>query len=140
VNRDEFRKLSEIRIEDAAALLAASRWSAAYYLSGYALETALKACVISRLERRPETVFEEKRFSEKCWTHDLQRLKELAELIDEWDDAVDQRPQLQQNWMVAKDWSELSRYRTWGQAEAERLFHAISDRTDGVLQWVQKHW
>jgi len=35
------------RIEDATALLAASRWSGAYYLTGYALECALKSCVLA---------------------------------------------------------------------------------------------
>jgi hypothetical protein len=35
------------RVRDAAALLKARRWSAAYYLAGYAAECGLKACVVS---------------------------------------------------------------------------------------------
>jgi hypothetical protein len=42
VNKDELRQLAQDRILDAKALLAARRWSGAYYLAGYAVECALK--------------------------------------------------------------------------------------------------
>jgi len=45
VNKVEWRALAEARVLDAEALLAASRWPAAYYLIGYAVECGLKACV-----------------------------------------------------------------------------------------------
>jgi hypothetical protein len=45
VTRADFQRLANDRIADARALLAAKRWSAAYYLAGYAVEAALKACI-----------------------------------------------------------------------------------------------
>ena len=38
VNRLELRQLAQDRLQDAAVLLAAGRWSGAYYLAGYAVE------------------------------------------------------------------------------------------------------
>jgi len=50
VNRAELRQLAEDRILDAEHLLAAGRWSGAYYLAGYAVECGLKACIMARVE------------------------------------------------------------------------------------------
>jgi len=36
MNRDDFQRLAETRLEDAQALLKAGRFDAAYYLAGYA--------------------------------------------------------------------------------------------------------
>jgi hypothetical protein len=43
----QLRQLSEDRILGAECLLAAGRWSGAYYLSGYAVECGLKACIMA---------------------------------------------------------------------------------------------
>jgi hypothetical protein len=45
MNRAELQRLAKERISDAKVLLAARHWSAAYYLAGYAVECALKACI-----------------------------------------------------------------------------------------------
>ena len=42
--------------------------------------------------------------------------------------------------MIAKDWSEATRYRLSTQQQAEKLFDVITDNSDGVLQWVKNHW
>ena len=52
-------------------LLSAGRWSRAYYLAGYAVECGLKACVLAYVERTC-VIFLDKKFSEKCWTHDVE--------------------------------------------------------------------
>ena len=140
MNRTEFQRLSDERIEDAKALLAASRWPGAYYLAGYALECALKSCVLAYVGRRTEIIFEDRKFSEKCWTHDLETLVKQADLEDERDVAMKANAQLGVNWAIAKDWSETTRYRLSTQQRAEKLLDAITDPTDGVLQWVKKHW
>jgi hypothetical protein len=48
--------------------------------------------------------------------------------------------QLGANWLIAKDWSEATRYRLSTQQEAEALFDAITNNSDGVLTWVKNHW
>lgn len=45
MTRSDLQKLAAERIADAKALLAMKRWSAAYYLAGYAVECGLKACI-----------------------------------------------------------------------------------------------
>ena len=45
MNRTDLQLLADVRVADAEALLEAKRWAAAYYLLGYAVECALKACV-----------------------------------------------------------------------------------------------
>src|SRR6185437_10018730 len=62
VNRLQWQQLAERWLVDAKILLDAHRWSAAYYLVGYAAECGLKACVLKRLAAEPEVVFNEKRF------------------------------------------------------------------------------
>jgi HEPN domain-containing protein len=80
MNRLEWQHLAERWLKDAKALLESHRWSAAYYLAGYAVEAGLKACVLARLGISPELIFDERRFSEKCWTHDIGELVRLADL------------------------------------------------------------
>ncbi len=136
MNRAELQQLSNDRIEDARALLLARRWPGAYYLAGYALECALKSCVLAYIERTGIT-FEDKKFAEKCWTHDIEELVRQAGLAVERDKAVGTNTNLGRNWLIAKDWSESSRYRMSTQLQAEKLFHALTDNADGVLPWVK---
>ncbi len=49
VDKRRLQKLAEIRLKDAQALLGRKRWFGAYYLSGYAIECALKACLLKHL-------------------------------------------------------------------------------------------
>jgi HEPN domain-containing protein len=140
VNRDDFQRLANERIADAKALLAARRWGAAYYLAGYAVECGLKSCILVRLTGKVELIFEEKRYSEKCWTHDLGQLMELAALEAAFaaDSAAD--PELSENWEIVKDWSEASRYEVGLKAVAVQLYEAITDKKHGVLTWIRTRW
>ena len=139
MNRAEWQQLSTERIEDARALLAASRWPGAYYLAGYSLECALKSCVLAYVDRTG-IIFEDKKYAEKCWTHDLETLVRQAGLAVERDRDAGANLNLDRNWQIAKDWSESSRYRLSTQLQAEKLFAAMDDNTDGVLQWVKNFW
>jgi HEPN domain-containing protein len=51
MNRRDFQKLALIRIEDARVLFRGGRYDAAYYLAGYAVECALKACIAKQTMR-----------------------------------------------------------------------------------------
>jgi len=51
MDRAQLHQLADDRIRDARALLAAKRWSGAYYLAGYAVECMLKTLI---LEATPE--------------------------------------------------------------------------------------
>lgn len=49
MDRKKLQWLAEERLKDAKALLGRKRWSGAYYLCGYAVECALKACLLRYL-------------------------------------------------------------------------------------------
>ncbi|HVS36333.1 MAG TPA: hypothetical protein VMS17_12255 [Gemmataceae bacterium] len=128
------------RTADAKALLAARRWSAAYYVAGYAVECGLKACILARVAAAPEILFEDKRYSERCWTHNLSQLVDLAGLKATLaaDAAADL--DLGQNWETATLWSESSRYQRWSKMYAEDLYNAIVDKRHGVMPWIKRYW
>lgn len=139
MNRIQLHSLSMERLEDARLLLSASRWSGAYYLVGYSLECALKSCVLAYVDRTG-IIFQDKRYSEKCWTHDLRELVRHAGLSLELDTALNGDPSFARNWVTATRWTETSRYQFWTQLEAESLFNAIDDKNSGIMQWATKHW
>ena len=140
--RIEWQQLAECRIEDARANLdpAVGRWAAAYYLIGYAVECGLKSCVLARIAAHPEDIYENKRFSLDAWTHDFEKLLELSGLVVERDTDVKANPVLKSNWQRMEDWSEESRYAQSTRFEAERLFDAVTNTNDGVMQWIRRRW
>jgi hypothetical protein len=140
VNRVDLQRLANERIADAKALLAARRWSAAYYLAGYAVECGLKACILARVAAEPEVLFEDRRYSEKCWTHNLSQLVDLAGLKATLAADCLADPIMGLHWDDVKDWSEASRYERRTKDEAERLYEAIADKKHGVMLWIKRWW
>lgn len=139
MNRFELQQLAEERVLDAQALLAAHRWSGAYYLAGYAVECGLKSCVLAFVERTG-VIFQDRKYIEKCWTHDLEVLVGAAGLTAARGIDVATNPALKKNWLVVKDWNELSRYERKPHFQAKKMVNAVADRTNGVLQWIRAHW
>lgn len=139
MNRADLQRLSDDRVLDAEALLAAGRWSGAYYLSGYAVECALKACLAGRTNLHD---FPDKAFAQKCYTHDLEELLVLARLKLKFLLASTPagNPALSLNWQVVKKWNEQARYEQKSEAEARALHQAVTDAADGVLPWVKGYW
>lgn len=122
---------------DAQALLNATRWSGVYYLAGYAVECALKACIakLTSLHDYPD-----RDFVNQCYTHKIDRLLVLSGLEPEFkaDGASD--PLLDKNWQIAKGWDERARYQQWPEPAARELLDAISEPQHGVLPWIKAHW
>ncbi|MBV9126419.1 MAG: DNA-binding protein [Planctomycetes bacterium] len=140
--RAEWQQLAEDRILDAQAHLhpAVGRWSAAYYLIGYAVECGLKSCILALVGAHPEVIYEDRRFSQDVWTHDIESLVVLARLKADRDADAAANPALYTNWLRVKDWTEQSRYLQKTQAEAERLFEAVTHPNDGVMRWIRLRW
>jgi hypothetical protein len=139
VNRAELRSLAEDRVLDAEALLKEGRWSGAYYLTGYAVECGLKACVLVFVERTG-IIFQDRRFLEKCWTHDIDALVKAAALEVTLGLDIQANPGLGANWLIVQAWTEISRYQVWTEADARKLYEAVTDSRNGVLPWVKMHW
>ncbi len=137
MNRTDFQQLAEVRIEEAAALLAQQKWDGAYYLAGYAVECALKAC-IAKLTSQFD--FPDKRFAERCFTHDFERLLECAKLDAVLKVDMKADPILVDHWENVLPWKEASRYERNTQAEAEMLYNSVIDPAHGVLPWLKRSW
>lgn len=137
MNRRDLQILSGIRLAEAKALLAAGFWDGAYYLSGYAVECALKACIAKATQRYD---FPDKKSVDASYTHNLRDLikvanLELARLEEARADA-----HFRNNWDLVQQWSEHSRYRRHASEMAEALLNAVSDRKHGVMRWIKRHW
>ena len=139
VNRVQLQQLSNDRIEDARILLDNRRWTAAYYLAGYAVETALKACILKFVDDTG-VIFTDKRFAEKCWTHRIEDLVKQANLEPQRGQDIGQNPVLGGYWGVVEAWTEISRYEQKTEAEAKNLYEAVTNDPDGVFRWIQRHW
>ena len=139
MNRLQLRQLAEDRILDAERLLTGGRWAGAYYLAGYAVECGLKACIMVHVEATG-AIFQDKKFSEKCWIHDLKDLLALANLKPALDADAAANPALYANWAVAEEWKETSRYEQKTQPEAQRMYDAIANHPNGVLAWIRIRW
>jgi HEPN domain-containing protein len=137
LNRTHLQQLAEERARDAEALLNAGRWSGAYYLTGYAVECGLKACV-AKLTNLHD--FPDKDHAAKCYTHKIETLVEVAGLKGQRDQDARANPKLFRHWSIAKRWDEKSRYQQWTELQARKLVAAVSDPTDGVLPWIRGHW
>jgi HEPN domain-containing protein len=138
VTRADFQQLADVRLREAKVLLDAGLWDGAYYLAGYAVEVALKACIIKKV--MATDAFPEKKFSENCWTHDLEKLIDLAGLTAGWDAARKADATLAGHWRIVKDWKEDRRYHRITPAEATDLYQAITDTNHGVLTWIKTQW
>jgi len=136
--RAEFQHLAAVRLEEAKILLDAGKWDGAYYLAGYAIELALKACIIKTL--MATDAFPEKKFSDRCYTHDIGGLVTLADMMTVWLTATTTDSKLSGNWGIAKEWSEQKRYHQITEAEARDLYAAVADAAHGVLPWIKTYW
>lgn len=142
MDRKKLQHLARERLKDARALLGRKRWAGAYYLCGYVIECGLKACLLRHLGESG-SVFGDQNYLRKlsdCWTHDLVKLVNLAGLDADFGAARGANPALDDFWRVTKDWTETSRYEDRTEAEARRLYEAVSHNPDGVFRWIQSLW
>jgi len=127
-----------MRVAEAKMLLAGNCFHGAYYLCGYAIECALKACIAKETK---EFDFPDKRVAANSHTHDLKILLGLSRLSDSMNAARRANLILDRYWALVVEWSEDSRYKTRIQkSEAHDLFEAVAHPTNGVLTWLKNWW
>jgi HEPN domain-containing protein len=126
-----------VRLEEAEALLKLGMPDGAYYLAGYAVECALKAC-ISKKTRRYE--FPDIETVRSSYTHDLRQLVKVAELETARKEQAAKDREFGNNWELVRDWSEKSRYRRNETDSAKLFLKAVGDRRHGVFPWIKQRW
>ena len=123
MNRAELQKLARIRLRESRVLFRANEYNGAYYLAGYAIECALKACIAKSMRRYE---FPDKDRVNKSYVHRAINLMQVANLEAVFLAATRTNPRLQASWDVVSNWSEQARYQ--------------SERRNGVLSWLKLHW
>ena len=131
-SRADFEKLMALRLMEAKLLLDQKDWDGAYYLSGYAVEFALKIRIIADLMKSDG--FPDKRLAENFYRHDLSILRKAADLEDE----MNQDAALRIIWVTVKDWNEQSRYQIGRTEEEARLLYDAIEKE--VVPWIKSRW
>ena len=138
MKRSELKKLTATRLKDARILLDTRRYAACFYLAGYAVECALKACIAKKFHAN---TIPTKVLVNSIYQHGLDKLIGVAELKQNLKQESDANPDFEANWNVVKDWQPNRRYELGAtRQEAQDLYDAINDPIHGVLQWLHRHW
>ncbi len=131
-------KLAHLRLEEAEILLKRRKYAGAYYIVGYSVECALKACIAKKTKRfefpdlaRIETL-------KKSYTHNLEKLLEYSGLDKEMEDQVKSGSPVGRNWAIVVLWNSQSRYKaSMGRVVAKDMVLAASDQVSGVVKWLE---
>lgn len=133
-----FKELASKRLHEAKCLLAAGHFSGAYYLGGYIVEMALKACYCKNVK---EGSFPpEKKVYDNLYSHNLNKLLEASGAKLSYDQKITVSQKFALNWNVVKDWDAKSRYCVIDESSAMDIISAVDDVDDGVFNWIQTLW
>jgi HEPN domain-containing protein len=138
LNRDTLRILAGSRLEEARVLLENNLWTGAYYMTGLAVECALKSCLASAVK---EYDFPDKEFVNAMYVHNLEKLFKLNGAL--WvalqsDMKADAK--LNVNWSTVKDWDDGKRYDIVEELQAKGLYEATTVAASGVMEWIRGRW
>jgi HEPN domain-containing protein len=137
VNRTDLQALANLRLNEASALLSLGMYDGAFYLAGYSVECALKACIAKGTQRGD---FPDKKRVDKSHSHDLPQLADLAGLQNAVSERSKSDAVFRRHWRFVQDWSEQSRYRRYDSGAAREMLKAVKDRRHGILPWLKRLW
>ncbi|GGP47391.1 DNA-binding protein [Shewanella saliphila] len=138
MNKSDLEQLVGIRISEAKVLLESENFQGAYYLAGYALECAIKACIAKQVQQYD---FPNKDLAQKSHQHKLPDLLGVAGLKQKLGEKETSDLEFKLNWAVAKDWSVESRYDCIVEgSKANDLYRAVTDENSGILAWLKTFW
>lgn len=138
LNRDTLRTLAGNRLEESRVLLENKFWTGAYYMTGLAIECALKSCLASAVK---EYDFPDKQFVNAMYVHDLENLFKLNGAL--WADLQNDMKidvKLRVNWSTVKSWDDGRRYDVVEELEARAFHEACTETGSGVMEWIRGKW
>lgn len=139
-SRDELKAISKMRFKEVKVLYRNRLYDGAKYLSGYVVETALKARVCKILDSDYPVTGE---VSKSFLTHKFDTLVKLGGLQKALDNELNSNVNFKTNWSLLTCWTEAFRYNPIGtssQADVQDLINALNDSNDGVLTWIKRRW
>ena len=137
MTRRDLQQLSKIRLKEAKVLLESGLWDGAYYLAGYSIECALKACIAKGTQRYE---FPDKKRVDSSHSHNLLDLLRIADLENALVQAGREDPEFRNKWDTVRLWSEQSRYKKNSAKSARELLAAIDEKGNAVFKCIQLHW
>lgn len=137
LTRRRLQVIAEAHLGAARILLENRLYGPSYYLSGLAVECAIKACIAKQIQRY---TFPDKALAEQSWVHDLRKLLRAADLWAELEASMRTSTMLRANWRDIKDWRVDSRYQSANEITARDMLRAAAEQPAGVFLWVQARW
>ncbi|MDR7035260.1 hypothetical protein [Mesorhizobium sp. BE184] len=137
MKRTDLQAYAQAKVDDSILLLNHHRWSNAYYLAGYSVELALKACIARQVST--DTI-PDKAILNGVLSHEYGKLIGLAGLKGDLKEAQDANADFAANWGIVSEWSPDARYRGCAAMEAQLIVQAIMDPNSGVLPWIKRFW
>lgn len=135
--REFLQRLAERRLREGQTLLDAGHHSGAYYLAGYAVELALKACIANQF--KAEAIPDWPYFRD-ARTHKLLDLVGLAGLQTELREVRSKDAEFDLNWEAVSNWKTDSRYEETSAALVEQFMEALENPDHGVMRWIRTRW
>jgi hypothetical protein len=132
----ELRTLAEMRRSEALALYEKDLFSGAYYLAGYAIELALKACICRMFNAE---AIPDKGFVNSIYTHRLTDLIEIANMKKLVENNKKDTT-FEAFWGVVVNWSSEARYEIITQKQCAAMIAAAFHEKGGIYPWIKSHW
>ena len=109
MNRSSFQELAELRVKEAEVLLNQKFFDGAYYLLGYAVECAFKACIAKKTQQFDFPP--DRKTVEAIYQHLPANLLKVSGLVNEHKLEIEANEAFANNWKVVQNWSEQFRYK-----------------------------
>ena len=105
---------------------------------GYVIECALKACIAKQAKADE---FPNKELANKVYTHDLNTLLDYSGLKIDFQRESAVNRSFATYWNIVQLWRESTRYELGvSEPTVQQFYLAVTDSTNGILQWLQKSW
>ena len=137
LKRTDLQSIAQAKVDDAHLLFQNGRFSNSYYLAGYAIEIALKACIAAQISA--ETI-PDKDILRKVLNHEFPVLVGLAGLATALKEQQDSDSLFAANWAIVSEWKPDVRYESTDSTAAQQMLSALTDAASGVLQWIKLYW
>src|SRR5437868_11244423 len=134
LKRTDLQSIAQAKVDDAHLLFQNGRFSNSYYLAGYAIEIALKACIAAQISA--ETI-PDKDILRKVLNHEFPVLVGLAGLATALKEQQDSDSLFAANWAIVSEWNPDVRYESTDSTAAQQMLSALTDAASGVLQWIR---
>ncbi len=138
MNRTDFQQLADLRLREAEVLLREGCYDGAYYLLGYVVECAFKACIAK--QTREHDFPPDRRAVEAIYKHGPTDLLKASSLEGKHQEARLASNVFDANWKVVQVWSEQSRYQQGKSEQEVKDFFSAIIGDEGVLPWLKNYW